>query len=152
GECVNCCRENRRGKPQPNGCSPLMGCDNLTDPTDKQLCKGLLNCLYAHPSCWMDSGSVSDCYCGTAQATDCSVSPNGVCVAEVLAAAKVPANDFANGSIRFFNTAFPSGHASQEPVCDLKCLNSGTCASLDAPLTGTCGSDTGGTGGGGTGG
>jgi cysteine-rich repeat protein len=114
------CREQRRGKPLPNGCSALMGCENLADPTDKALCNSLRSCLYANPTCW--ATSPSDCYCGTAQGTDCNTIPNGPCVTQAVAAAKVPPTDFTNGSIRYFNTNFPSGHATQEIVCDQKCI------------------------------
>jgi cysteine-rich repeat protein len=114
------CREAKRGKPLPAGCSALMGCENLADATDQMLCNGLRTCLYANPTCW--ATNPSDCYCGTAMGTDCNTMPNGVCVTQAVAAAKVPPTDFTNGSIRYFNTNFPSGHATQEIVCDQKCI------------------------------
>ena len=124
------CRETRRGMALPNGCSALMGCENLADATDKSLCNGLRTCLYANPTCWATSPSV--CYCGTAVGLDCNSMPNGPCVTQAVAAAKVPPTDFNNGSIRFFNTSFPSGHASQEIVCNNKCIAAGS-------ATGGCG-------------
>jgi cysteine-rich repeat protein len=120
------CRETRRGAALPAGCSALMGCENLADATDKMLCNNLRTCLYANPTCWATSPSV--CYCGTAMGLDCNSAPNGVCVTQAVAAAKVPATDFNNGSIRFFNTSFPSGHASQEVVCNNKCIAAGQAA------------------------
>ena len=163
GGCVDCCRESRRGKDLPYGCNSLMGCENITDAADKQLCVNLRSCMYAHPTCWQD-GTTTSCFCGTATTSmACNMAPNGPCVAEVMAAAKVPATDYANANVRFFNTNFPSGHATQQIACERKCLVSTTtpdCPSFEAPLAGTCntngtggsGGDTGGTGGGGTGG
>jgi cysteine-rich repeat protein len=120
------CRENRRGGALPAGCSGLMGCENLADATDKMLCNNLRTCLYANPTCWATNPSL--CYCGTAAGLDCNSMPNGPCVPQAVAAAKVPATDFNNGSIRFFNTAFPSGHASQEVICNNKCIGAGQAA------------------------
>ena len=104
-----------------------MGRENLTDATDRELCNDLRTCLYDHPTCW--ATSAADCYCGTAQGLDCNLMPNGPCVTEAVAAAKVPPTDFTDGSIRYFNTSFPSGHATQEIVCNLKCIAAGSCAS-----------------------
>jgi cysteine-rich repeat protein len=117
------CRETRRGKPLPMGCLALMGCENLADATDKGLCNTLRTCLYANPTCW--ATNPSDCLCGTAQGTDCNTMANGICRDQAVAAAKVPAGDFTNASIRYFNTQFPSGHATQEIVCDNKCIAAG---------------------------
>jgi len=129
------CREGRRGMALPNGCSALMGCENLADMGDRALCNGLRSCLYANPTCWATSPSV--CYCGTATGLDCNSAPNGVCVTQAVAAAKVPPTDFNNGSIRFFNTQYPSGHASQEIVCNNKCIAAGqapeACAAPPVP-------------------
>jgi cysteine-rich repeat protein len=126
------CREAKRGQPLPAGCNALMGCENLTDATDAGLCNGLRNCLYTNPTCWATSPSV--CYCGTSTGSLCNSNPNGVCKDQTLLAAKT--TDFATANTRYFNTAFPSGHATQEIACNLKCVpNAGdpACAAPPAP-------------------
>ena len=114
------CRETKRGGALPAGCNALMGCENLADPTDQSLCNSLRTCLYTNPTCW-SGGSPSVCYCGTATGSACNTAPNGPCVNQTVAAAKVPAGDFTNANVRYFNTNFPTGHATQEIACDLKC-------------------------------
>lgn len=117
------CRETRRGQPQPAGCNALMGCENLADMGDKALCNSLRGCMYANPTCW--ASNPQTCYCGTAVGLECNSAPNGVCMTQTVAAAKVAPNDFTNAGTRFFNTAFPSGHATQEIVCNNKCITAG---------------------------
>jgi cysteine-rich repeat protein len=112
------CREQKRGAPLPAGCNALMGCENLTDATDQALCNGLRSCMYANPTCWASSPSV--CYCGTASGSLCNSAPNGPCVQQTLAAAKT--TDFATANVRYFNTSFPTGHATQEIACNIKCI------------------------------
>jgi cysteine-rich repeat protein len=118
------CREAKRGQPLPAGCNALMGCENLADTTDKGLCNTLRTCLYANPTCWATSPSV--CYCGTAAGSLCNSAPNGPCVQQTLGAAKT--TDFATANVRYFNTSFPSGHATQEIACNIKCPPTDTCA------------------------
>jgi hypothetical protein len=128
------CREARRhaGTPLTGGCNALMGCENLTDTADsadRQLCEALLACMYAHPPCWATTpADPTVCYCGTAKGLACASSPNGACVAEVVAATKATPSDYSTALKRFYNTFFPSGHATQQIACDTKCVAAGnTC-------------------------
>jgi hypothetical protein len=158
--CLLDCRASRRGAPLPAGCNPLMGCENLTG-ADRTKCENLRACLYANPTCWQE-GNVAKCYCGTAAGLDCNSMPNGPCVQQALAAADLQPTDYNNGSIRYFSTLYPSGHATQEVLCNVKCLAnecSGTPPDAapdmsEEPGTGGSGGDGGssGTGGSGTGG
>jgi hypothetical protein len=105
------------------GCNALMGCANISDPADRQLCQTLLGCMNAHPTCWATNPAT--CLCGTAQGLQCTTSPNGVCLTEAVAATKAGPNDYTTTGTRFYDTRYPSGHATQEIVCDEHCMAAG---------------------------
>ena len=79
--------------------------------------------------CWTDDPA--KCLCGTAVDTACLTGANGVCMAEVFAATK--ATNGTDAGTRFYDTAFPSGFATQAIACDF-----GFCSPIADPPTDAC--------------
>ena len=118
-DCEQCTTDN---------CFPATdGCDQIADPTDKQLCENLYTCLAAptHPGTTVPGtcttqGDPLQCWCGT-NPTTCVTSntpptqANGPCLQQIFAAAK--STDAATIKLRFIDPNFPLGRAVNLTSC-----------------------------------
>jgi hypothetical protein len=91
-----------------------MYCDKITSGAeDRALCQALLDCMRS-THCWLEDPN--RCYCGTAMDTACLIEPNGVCRDQVFAATKT--TNATDAGIRFYDTTYPAGYATQVIGCD----------------------------------
>jgi hypothetical protein len=93
------------------------GCCGLTNEADRKLCQTVFSCIARNaPACVM-SGDATVCFCGTSGQL-CFAQKgkaNGVCAAEVIAAAKT--DDPAVILDRFISAKFPIGRAINLSAC-----------------------------------
>jgi hypothetical protein len=84
----------------------------VADAADKALCVALFDCMVVQKCAANDP---IDCFCGTATGTACLTGANGVCRDQTMAATK--AASFTDAGTRFYDFAFPAGHATQQVAC-----------------------------------
>ena len=107
--------------------------DELTfgfcDPTANTLCDAVLQC-YITTECWAQGETPAECYCGAGViSNDCEApafTPQGVCAAEIIAAAGGDSPDNATILARFSDPSFDLGWAGQimttaQSFCTAEC-------------------------------
>jgi hypothetical protein len=97
-----------------------MGCQALTDSTDRRLCEEVYACFTDPANDCVSKGDPLKCWCGTNPTTcvtdnDPPTQANGVCLKQVFAAAK--SSDARTVRLRFMDGKFPLALATILVVC-----------------------------------
>jgi hypothetical protein len=99
------------------GAPATDGCCGLTTGIDRELCAAAFTCFASNAAACVTQGDPMNCFCGTSGSACFSVAgaANGLCVGQVLAAAKT--NDPAQVLDRFVSPLFPIGRAVNLTSC-----------------------------------